>query len=136
MDWKLIFSTFLVIFLAELGDKTQLASMAASAGSNQPFSVLTGAVLALTLSSAIAVAAGALFGKFIPIRYIKIAAGAVFILFGVLYFKDAFMKEKEAAQEQSEVGVFMGNPLLRTAKTFEEREWRCSSVFGMRYMTA
>ncbi len=43
MEWKLIASTFGVIFLAELGDKTQLAAMSLSASSQKPLSVFVGA---------------------------------------------------------------------------------------------
>jgi putative Ca2+/H+ antiporter (TMEM165/GDT1 family) len=47
MDWKLILSTFGVIFLAELGDKTQLAAVTLSASTRKPLAVFIGASLAL-----------------------------------------------------------------------------------------
>ena len=56
MDWKILASTFGVVFLAELGDKTQLATfgVAAASGSGK-WSVFVGSALALVASSAIAV---------------------------------------------------------------------------------
>ena len=123
MDLKLIVSTFFVIFLAELGDKTQFAAMAASAGSNKPISILIGAVLALAVSSIIAVAAGALIGNLIPIRYIKIAAGVLFIIFGLLYIRESFIIEKPQPETHSvKSGVFLGESISKAAQAFEEEE--------------
>jgi len=122
MSLKLIFSTFIVIFLAELGDKTQLAAMAASAGSNKPFSVLIGASVALILSSALAVAVGSFIGDHIPLKYIKIAAGIVFIVFGGLYLKDAFVPEKEAVKPRAATFQFIGDSVIKAAQAFEEQE--------------
>ncbi len=122
MDIRIILSTFFVIFLAELGDKTQFAAMAASSGSNQPVSVLIGAILALSLSSVIAVAAGSLIGKYIPVKYIKIAAGALFLIFGLLYLREAFVPEKKEAEKVSVSINFIGESVLKAASVFEERE--------------
>ncbi|MDC7127258.1 MAG: TMEM165/GDT1 family protein [Spirochaetales bacterium] len=124
MDLKLIISTFFVIFLAELGDKTQFAAMAASAGCNKPVSILIGSVLALSLSSVIAVAAGSLIGNLIPARYIKIAAGVLFIVFGLLYLKEAFGPEvsSKAVPKEDVCTTIIENPILRAAQGFENAE--------------
>lgn len=122
MNLRLILSTFIVIFLAELGDKTQLAAMAASAGSNRPFSVLIGASVALVLSSALAVVIGSFIGDHIPLRYIKIAAGVVFIIFGSMYVKEAFVPEKEVSQQGTATLHFIGNSVIKAAQAFEEQE--------------
>ena len=122
MELRLILSTFLVIFLAELGDKTQLAAMAASAGSNQPWSILLGASLALIVSSALAVLAGKIIGTYIPMKYIKLAAGAVFLLFGALYIKDAFIPEKPEEVKKSVSTSAMGSSVIRAARAFEREE--------------
>ena len=90
LNLKLIASTFLVIFLAELGDKTQI-SIFALAGNRKAFlSVLIGATGALVLSTLIAAALGSAIGRFIPEKVVKIAAGAVFIGFGALTLYEAF----------------------------------------------
>lgn len=82
MNWRILASTFALIFLAELGDKTQLAAMAMAAESKSPLAVLTGAVLALALVTLMGVAIGGTLTKFIPATYIRKAAGFVFILVG------------------------------------------------------
>ena len=122
MDFKLIVSTFFVIFLAELGDKTQFAAMAASAGSSKPVSILIGTVLALTVSSVIAVAAGSLIGGLIPVKYIKIAAGVLFIIFGLLYIRESFTAEPAPAAVVPESSGLLGETIIKAAKTFEEEE--------------
>ena len=88
MDWKLIASTFGVIFLAELGDKTQLAAMTLSASSKQPVSVFIGATLALAAVSAVGVAVGAGLSEVIPMQIIRKVAAAAFVLIGIAMLLD------------------------------------------------
>jgi rubrerythrin len=82
MDWKLLFSTFALVFLAELGDKTQLTALAASAGSKSPWSVFIGASLALVVSTLIATLVGSALKSVLPEKVIKIAAAVLFLVFG------------------------------------------------------
>ena len=91
---NLFFKTFGVVFLAELGDKTQLTTMTLATDGKSHWMVFAGSAFALVLSSAIAVLLGAKFGEYIPRRAIKIVAGCVFILFGILSLKDAFLSAK------------------------------------------
>jgi putative Ca2+/H+ antiporter (TMEM165/GDT1 family) len=83
MDFKVMLTTFAMIFLAELGDKTQLATFAFSADSKSRLSVFLGSAGALVLTSLLAVLFGALMGKLIPANTIKIGAGVLFILLGL-----------------------------------------------------
>jgi putative Ca2+/H+ antiporter (TMEM165/GDT1 family) len=83
MDWKLIVSTFGAIFLAELGDKTQLAAVTLSASTKQPVAVLIGASVALVAVSAIGVAVGAGLSEVIPLTVIRKVSAAAFVLIGV-----------------------------------------------------
>lgn len=76
-------TTFGLIFLAELGDKTQLATFAFSAESPSRLSVFIGSATALVLTSLVAVLFGGLVGKWIPANTIKISAGILFILLGL-----------------------------------------------------
>ena len=69
MDWKILFSTFLTIFLAELGDKTQLGVIFLSSQTQKPVAVFLGAVVAL------AVALGTVITKVIPMTVMKDVAG-------------------------------------------------------------
>jgi len=85
MPWKTALTTFVAVFIAELGDKTQLATMGLAARKEQRLAVFVGAAAALILSSAVAVLAGAFVEKAIPARYIKIGAGALFVVLGALF---------------------------------------------------
>ena len=84
MDWKLFASTFVAIFLAEMGDKTQLATMSLSAGSSR-WVVFAGAALALVATSAVAVLVGEGVARLVPQIWIKRGAGVVFVVIGLLF---------------------------------------------------
>jgi putative Ca2+/H+ antiporter (TMEM165/GDT1 family) len=84
MDWRVLLTTFGIIFLAEMGDKTQLAAMTMSADSKRPWMVFIGASLALICVSAIGVAVGGVVGNYVPIEWVKRIAAVAFILIGVL----------------------------------------------------
>jgi len=88
MDWKLIASTFGIIFLAELGDKTQIAAMTMSASSQKPVAVFIGASLALATVSAIGVAVGAGLSEVLPLAIVRKVAAALFVLIGVAMLLD------------------------------------------------
>lgn len=90
MDWRVFLTTFGVIFLAEMGDKTQLAAMTMAAQSKRPWAVFIGSALALTAVSAIGVVVGSLVGNYIPLIWIKRAAAVAFIVIGVLILLDRF----------------------------------------------
>lgn len=79
----MFFVVFATVFLAELGDKTQLATVLfASKPSVSLVTVFFGASLALILSSGLAVAAGSLISHLIDPRYLSFAAGIGFIVIG------------------------------------------------------
>jgi putative Ca2+/H+ antiporter (TMEM165/GDT1 family) len=84
MDLKVLFVVFGTVFLAELGDKTQLATVLfASKPSVSLVTVFVGASLALILSSLIAVAAGSVISQYVDPRYLSYIAGAGFIIIGI-----------------------------------------------------
>lgn len=85
MDWKVLASTFGAIFVAELGDKTQLATLTMAAGARARWAVFLGSALALCATSAIAVLAGDAVGRVVPPAMLRRIAGAVFIAIGALY---------------------------------------------------
>ena len=80
---KTFLVTFGLVFLAELGDKTQLATMLLVAQNKSPWAVFVGAASALVLSSLIGVLFGGVIAKVVPPNYIQSGAGVVFILIGV-----------------------------------------------------
>ncbi|MBD3344607.1 MAG: hypothetical protein GF401_06060 [Chitinivibrionales bacterium] len=122
MDMKLFFSTFSLIFLAELGDKTQLASFAASAGSKSPLSVFAGAASALVLATLIAVATGSFLQKAVPIHYLKGGAAVLFIVFGIILLANAFQAraEETAAEGVMPKAGVLSSIILDAAAQFEE----------------
>ncbi len=85
MDPKLFFSTFLAIFLAEMGDKTQLATMSMAAGAKSRWSVFLGASLGLVLTSALAVLGGDIISRYVPANWVKRGAGLLFLVLGAIY---------------------------------------------------
>ncbi|HHY39348.1 MAG TPA: TMEM165/GDT1 family protein [Clostridia bacterium] len=84
MDWRVAASVFVVIFLAELGDKTQLTTMIMAAQSKSVIPVFIGAASALVLTSFLGVAFGDAVTRIVPVRYIRLVAGAMFITMGAL----------------------------------------------------
>ncbi len=90
MDWRIFITTFGVIFLAEMGDKTQLAAMTMAAQSKKPWGVFLGAALALTAVSALGVVVGSALGAYLPLIWIKRAAACAFNLIGVLILAGKF----------------------------------------------
>jgi putative Ca2+/H+ antiporter (TMEM165/GDT1 family) len=86
--WKAFFSTFastfLIVFLAELGDKTQLTTLAMAANSRARWAVFLGSALALATISLLTVLSCEILLKFVNIRYIKYATGLLFLIIGVI----------------------------------------------------
>jgi rubrerythrin len=117
MDWKMFFSTFALIFLAELGDKTQLTALARSATGGK-WIVFIAASLALVCSTLVAVLFGSVVRKYIPEHYIKMVAGGLFLVFGAVTLISAFQGDKDAPSKTVD-----GTPapwVFRLAAGFEE----------------
>ena len=85
MDWKLAASTFVLIFFAEVGDKTQLATLSLASGNASRWAVFVGSALALVATSALAVIAGDALGRFVPAIWLRRAAGVMFVTLGMFF---------------------------------------------------
>jgi putative Ca2+/H+ antiporter (TMEM165/GDT1 family) len=84
MDWKIFITVFAAVFVAELGDKTQLATMLFAADREvSKLTVFFAASAALVLASAIGVLAGSLLSSYVSERLLHLVAGTGFILIGV-----------------------------------------------------
>ena len=84
MEYKLLLTVFTAIFIAELGDKTQLATLLFAADRDaSKLTVFVGASLALILASALGVLAGTLLAQTINVKLLNYAAGGGFILIGL-----------------------------------------------------
>lgn len=79
-----IITTFILVFLAELGDKTQLSTMLLAAKSDSILPIFIGSSVALVTSSLLGVFAGCILNKYIPMTYIQYFSGAAFIIIGIL----------------------------------------------------
>ncbi|PSP17443.1 MAG: hypothetical protein BRC58_06335 [Cyanobacteria bacterium QS_8_64_29] len=90
MDWQLLGISFLTVFLAELGDKSQLAAIALSGGSRSPRGVFAGSVAALLLATLLGVLAGESLAQLLPARLLKglAAVGFALLAIAVLWPRD------------------------------------------------
>ena len=89
IDTHIFMTTFGMVFLAELGDKTQLATFCLAADCDPKLSVFLGAGSALLLSTLIAVVFGSVLSKYLPEHYVKIAAGIFFVVVGIWMLANA-----------------------------------------------
>lgn len=100
MDPATVISTFGIIFLAELGDKTQLTAMALAA--RYPWkTVFMGIAGAFVMLNLAAVLLGSLLFSVLPLFWIKIASGVLFLGFGVTTLRAQAFDEEEEQEEES-----------------------------------
>jgi len=85
MNLKLLAETFALVFLAELGDKTQLATLTMAASGKSRLLVFLGAAGALVTTSAIAVLLGEGIARLVPELWIKRLAGLAFVVLGTRF---------------------------------------------------
>lgn len=84
MDYKILATVFIAVFIAELGDKTQLATMLFAADKQvSKLTVFVGASLALVVASAIGVLAGGIISQYISAKHLNYIAGSGFIGIGI-----------------------------------------------------
>ena len=89
MDWKIFITTMGTIFIAELGDKTQLATIALGGKYLDTFSVSVGSTFGMLAANIPAVLMGDKILRVIPLKYIRWGASSLFIIFGIwiLFYK-------------------------------------------------
>jgi putative Ca2+/H+ antiporter (TMEM165/GDT1 family) len=78
------FTALVTVGLAEIGDKTQLALFCLASKTREQLLLFLGALLAFALNDGIAVLFGGAISRLVPLIYIKILAGAIFVIFGLL----------------------------------------------------
>ncbi|HEY9691961.1 MAG TPA: TMEM165/GDT1 family protein [Oculatellaceae cyanobacterium] len=83
MDWQLLGLSFITVFVAEIGDKSQLAAIALGGSSKSPRAVFLGSVTALLLASFLGVLAGGQMATLLPARILKAIAAIGFALMAV-----------------------------------------------------
>ncbi|MEA5616456.1 TMEM165/GDT1 family protein [Cronbergia sp. UHCC 0137] len=87
--WAILGEAFVLTFMAEWGDRTQIATIALAASQN-PIGVTVGAILGHSLCTAIAVIGGKLIAGRISERQITFVGGFLFLIFGILAAIDGF----------------------------------------------
>ena len=125
MDLALLLSTFVTVFLAELGDKTQLATVALSGTSDRPFAVFLGSSSALVLASLLGALAGGSMASMIPADLLQLAASIGFLVIGTRLLWPALrganlLGEKEGPADSSsrrglECAAWSTPPVARSA---------------------
>jgi putative Ca2+/H+ antiporter (TMEM165/GDT1 family) len=95
MQLPLLVSTFATVFLAELGDKTQLAIVTISGTSTRPLAVFAGSSLALVLASLLGAAAGGSLSAVIPTNALQLAASVGFLIIGLRLILRAGSEESQ-----------------------------------------
>ena len=79
----LLFTTFVTVFLAEMGDKTQLTTITLSSTTNKPLAVFIGSSIALILATLLGALAGGSIANLIPDFILKLISGIVFLILGI-----------------------------------------------------
>lgn len=88
--WGIFSSTFLTIFLAEIGDKTQLATLLMSVESHSPWTVFAGAAMALITTSLLGVLIGRWLSQRLSPKILNRSAGLLLLFISVMLFWDVF----------------------------------------------
>jgi putative Ca2+/H+ antiporter (TMEM165/GDT1 family) len=99
ISFPLIFSTFIIIFVAELPDKTALAALIL-ATKYRARDVIVGACLAFLVQTVVGVAAGSIF-TLLPLTPIRIASGIGFLVFAAL----AFLRKEEELEKEEKTDI-------------------------------
>ena len=100
MILSLLLSTFLTIFIAELGDKTQLATLTMSGTSKKPLAVFLGSSTALVFASLIGALAGGSISNFVPEIILKSIASLTFFIIGIRLLLSSFTQNENDSKER------------------------------------
>ena len=100
MILSLLLSTFFTIFIAELGDKTQLATLTISGTSNKPLAVFLGSSTALVFASLLGALAGGSISNFIPEIILKSIASVTFFIIGIRLLINSFNSDEQDDKEK------------------------------------
>ena len=111
MDWVIFLTTFGILFLGELGDKTQLIVFNLSLEQEKPYKIGIGATIGFAVIVSLGVFIGAVITKIIPLSIINIISGIVFIVVGLLGIPG--IKKNQ---------IPSGNPRPRIARTTNNLE--------------
>ncbi|NYT01903.1 MAG: TMEM165/GDT1 family protein [Methanosarcinales archaeon] len=124
---------FLAIALAELGDKTQLSVLLLSMKARNHLSLLLGVMLAFLLVDGFAIVVGSWITRVIPLEVLKVASGAVFILFGLLILRELGKKEESEDDVNYDKNPFVSGFLLIFMAEWGDKTQIASALFATKY---
>jgi Ca2+/H+ antiporter, TMEM165/GDT1 family len=102
---KIFIASFLFVVLAEMGDKTQLATVALAAKYQSIFPIWMGTTAAMLVADAFGIIVGVVLGKKIPERFVKWFAAVIFILFGIIGLYDS-LPQRFLTPQMMAAGLF------------------------------
>jgi len=121
MNWSIFLSTFGLVFVAELGDKTQLAIVAQTWKYRSPLPVFLGGSIALITVTALGAVGGQALGRLIPEMAIRVIAAALFVIMGGLVWRESSRTNKDRLLPRISRGI--GKHLGRRCLCYSLRSW-------------
>jgi putative Ca2+/H+ antiporter (TMEM165/GDT1 family) len=126
MDFSSVAAAAGLLFVMEFADKTQLAVMSLTARTGRFFPIVIGATAALAALAFLAAAAGGVLTRFLPGRWVSLAAGASFLAFGVFMLWRALVRAESGADTREGKAGRRGGP------TTDRPAWRDAALtFGL-----
>lgn len=132
MDWGALLSAFGLVFVAELGDKTQLAVVAQTCNHRRPWAVFAGASAALIVVTGLGAVGGQVLGRLVPMSVLRIIAALAFVVMGALVAWEAFRTGRRPSS-----GAACPSPEDEQTEctTSAPWDWRAfSSTFGLLFL--
>jgi Ca2+/H+ antiporter, TMEM165/GDT1 family len=123
---------FVSIGLAELGDKTQLAVLCLASKTEKYLQLLLGVILAFAITDGVAILLGNFITAHVPILYIKIVSGAVFIIFGLITLLNNKTEDAECDLKQP----FTSGFFLILVSEMGDKTQIASGLFATKYNPA
>lgn len=105
MNWSALVATFGLIFVAELGDKTQLAVITQVCKYRRPWAVFGGASLSLAVVTLIGALGGEILGRLVPQSLLRTIAAIAFVVMGVLIGREALKAGQNTIGDACELGL-------------------------------
>ncbi len=119
MSLSALLSTFGLVFVAELGDKTQLAVMTQTCKYRAPWAVFVGGSLALTAVTALGAVGGQVLGTLIPESVLRFIAALAFIVMGALIWREASKSSADQTdEEEAETCTYTGDTVCADGKSW------------------
>jgi Ca2+/H+ antiporter, TMEM165/GDT1 family len=123
------FIPFIATAAAEFGDKTQLAVLCLSAKTKKHLSLLLGIILAFAAADGLAVLFGDFLTKLVPLNYIKIGSGILFIIFGIITLREKDEDEKKCEMKNP----FMSGFTVLLVSEMGDKTQMASALFATKF---